>query len=59
MWSRIQSALRNLLHKERVESELDDEIASYVAAVTDERIAAALTPEEARRRCGHCWRMAP
>jgi predicted permease len=50
MWSHIKSALRNLLHKQQVESELDDEIASYVTAVTDEKIAAGLAPEEARRR---------
>jgi predicted permease len=49
MWSQIKSALRNLLHKQRVESELDDEIESYVAAATDEKIAAGLAPEEARR----------
>jgi putative ABC transport system permease protein len=50
MWSHIKSALRILLHTQQVESELDDEIASYVAAVTDEKIAAGLAPEEARRR---------
>jgi len=50
MWSRIKSVLRNLLHKQQVESELDDEIASYVAAVTDEKIAAGLAPEVGRRR---------
>ncbi len=50
MWSHIKAAFRNLLHKRQVESELDDEIASYVAAVTDEKIAAGLTPQEARRR---------
>lgn len=50
MWSYVKSALRNLLQKQQVESELDDEIASYVAAVTDEKIAAGLAPEEARRR---------
>ena len=50
MWSNIKSALRNLLHKQQVESELDDEIASYVAAITDEKIAAGLPPQEARRR---------
>src|SRR5271170_4047109 len=50
MWSHIKSALRNLLHKQQVESELDDEIASYVAAITDEKIAAGLPPQEARRR---------
>ena len=50
MWSHIKSALRNLLHTRQVESELNDEIASYVGAVTDEKIAAGLPPEEARRR---------
>ncbi len=50
MWSHIKSAFRNPLHKQQVESELDDEIASYVAAVTDENIAAGLAPEEARHR---------
>jgi predicted permease len=50
MWSHIQSALRNLLHRQQIESELDDEIASYVAAVTEEKIASGLAPEEARRR---------
>ena len=50
MWFHIKSALRNLLRGQRVESELDDEIASYVAAVTDEKIATGLAPEEARRR---------
>jgi hypothetical protein len=49
MWSHIKSALRNLLHRQQVESELDAEIASYVAAVTDEKIASGLAPEEARR----------
>jgi predicted permease len=50
MWSHIKAAFRNLLHTQQAESELDNEIASYVAAVTDEKIAAGLAPEEARRR---------
>jgi predicted permease len=50
MWSHIKSALHNLLHKQQVESELDDEIRSYVDTVTDEKIAAGLSPAEARRR---------
>ena len=49
MWSHIKSALRNLLHKQQIESDLDEEIQSYVDAVTDERITAGFTPEEARR----------
>lgn len=50
MWSHLKSALRNLLHSQQVDSELDAEIETYVAAVTDEKIAAGLAPEEARRR---------
>lgn len=50
MWSHIKSALRNSLHKQQVESDLDDEIRSYVDAVSDEKIASGLSPEEARRR---------
>jgi hypothetical protein len=50
MWSQIKAAFRNLLHAQQVECELDDEIASYVAGVTDEKIAAGLAPQEARRR---------
>ena len=50
MWSHIKAGFRNLLHTQLVESELDEEIASYVAAATEENIAAGLAPQEARRR---------
>ncbi|HXW92049.1 MAG TPA: ABC transporter permease [Terriglobales bacterium] len=50
MLSRIRSALRNLLDQRQIESELDAEIRSYVDAVADEKIAAGLSPDEARRR---------
>ena len=50
MWSHIKSALRNLIHRQRVEADLDDEVRSYVDALTDENIAAGLSPGEARRR---------
>jgi predicted permease len=50
MWSRVRSALRNLLHKRKIESDLDGEIRSYVDAVTGEKIAGGLSPNEARRR---------
>lgn len=49
MWAHLKSTLRNLRHKQRVEAELDDEIRSYVEALTEEKIAAGFTPEEARR----------
>ena len=47
--SRMKAALRNLFRTEQVESELDEEIRSYVDAVTEERIAAGMTPAAARR----------
>ena len=50
MWSHLKSAFRNLLHKQQVESDLDDEIRSYVDAVTAEKIAAGMNAEEARRQ---------
>ena len=50
MWSRFRFSLRNLLRKQKVESDLDAEIGSYVDAVTDEKIAAGLSHDEARRR---------
>lgn len=49
MWSKVRSALRNLLHKQQIESDLDGEIRSYVDAVTDEKIANGLSRDEARR----------
>ena len=50
MWSRIRFALRNLLRKQQIESDLGAEIGSYVDAVTDEKIAGGLSHHEARRR---------
>jgi len=50
MWSQVRSALRNLLRKQQIESDLDAEIRGYVDAVTDEKIAGGLSLDEARRR---------
>ena len=50
MGSRLTSALRTLLHKQRVESELDTEIRSYVDAIADEKIESGISPAEARRQ---------
>jgi hypothetical protein len=47
--SRMTSGLRNLFHKRQVESQLDDEVRSYVDLVMDERIAAGMSASEARR----------
>src|SRR6516225_5941792 len=46
---RIRAAVRNLLHMRQVESDLDAEMRDYVDAVAEERIAAGMTPEMARR----------
>ncbi len=48
--SRLMSALRTLLHKRRVETELDMEIRSYVDAIADEKIKSGVSPTEARRQ---------
>jgi len=50
MWSKVRFALRNLLRRQQVESDLEAEISSYVDAVTDEKIAGGLSRDEARRR---------
>jgi predicted permease len=47
--SRMKAALRNLLHQQRVDADLDAEIRSYVDAITEERIASGMEPREARR----------
>jgi predicted permease len=49
LWHRIHSALRNLFRKDKVESQLDSELRSYVDTVTAERIAAGMPAAEARR----------
>src|SRR5580704_9281551 len=46
---RIRRALGNLFRKRRMERQLDDEIRAYVDLATDEKIAAGMSPSEARR----------
>ena len=46
---RLMAAVRNLFHVDKVERDLDAEIRAYVDGVSEERIAAGMTPEEARR----------
>jgi putative ABC transport system permease protein len=48
--SRIRSGFRNLMNKPHAEAELDDELRAYVEMVTDEKVAAGISPAEARRR---------
>jgi len=49
LWSRIRNILRNLLHRQQLEDQLDEELRSYADMVTDEKIAAGVPPREARR----------
>jgi predicted permease len=47
--TRIESALRNLFHKQQVEDQLDAEVRACVDMLTDEGIAAGMSAAEARR----------
>ena len=47
--SRMKSGLRNLFHQGKVEKDLDAEVRAYVDQLADERIAAGMSPLEARR----------
>jgi predicted permease len=49
MLSRISSLLRNIVHKDRVEHELTEEVESYLELLVEEKVKAGLRPEEARR----------
>ncbi len=47
--ARLASFLRNMLHKERVERDLDEEVRSYVNMLAEEKMRAGMSPERARR----------
>ena len=49
LWSRLKSLARNLLQKSAAESELDEELRCYAETITEEKIAAGMSPAEARR----------
>jgi predicted permease len=49
IFSRIRSLLANLLGKEKIERQLDNELRAYVELAIDEKIAAGISPSEARR----------
>jgi predicted permease len=49
MLSRIRSFWRNLVHRDRVEHDLDDELGAVFDLVVAERIAAGMSPQDARR----------
>ncbi len=47
--ARGSSVMRNLFRRERVDQDLDEEIRSYLAALVEEKVAAGMSPEAARR----------
>ena len=49
LWTRSNSLLRNLFRKREVEGQLDEEVRAYVDMLTDEKVAAGMSPGEARR----------
>src|SRR5262249_4532287 len=46
---RLASLLRNLFRKERVECELDAEVLAYLDQLTEEKVAAGMSREQALR----------
>jgi hypothetical protein len=46
---RLSSLWRNLLHKDRVEQELSEEVRSYLEMSIEAKVREGLKPEEARR----------
>jgi predicted permease len=46
----LTSLLRNLLHKQREERELDDEVRAHELLLADEKIRAGMNPQEAHRQ---------
>jgi macrolide transport system ATP-binding/permease protein len=47
--SLLRSILRNIFKKENVDRQLEDELHSFVDMATDEKVAAGVSPSEARR----------
>src|ERR1700744_5616 len=49
LWSRLKHLSRNLLSKQQVEDRLEDEVRAYANMLADEKIAAGIPAQEARR----------
>lgn len=47
---RLKILLRNLFRRQRTEQDLDEELRSYLALLTEEKIAAGMSPQQARRQ---------
>jgi predicted permease len=48
-WSRFVGGIRGLLQRGRVDQELEDELREYLEAATEQKMAAGMTRDEARR----------
>ena len=48
-FARLTSLLRNLLHKQREDRELDEEVRAHEQLLADEKMRAGMNPQEARR----------
>lgn len=46
---RLRSLFRNLVHRDRVDQDLDDEVRAVYTLLVDEKIQSGLSPEQARR----------
>ncbi len=49
LWSRLKHLSRNLLRKQQVEDRLEDEVRAYADMLADEKVAAGMPAQEARR----------
>src|SRR5690348_7951941 len=49
MLKRLQSAWRNLRHRDRVDGDLDQEVQAVFDILVEEKVATGLSPEQARR----------
>ena len=49
LWSSLKHLSRNLLRKQQVEDRLEDEVRAYADMLADEKIAAGIPAQEARR----------
>ena len=49
LWFRCKSALRNLFHRRKIESQLEDELNAYLRIIIEEKVAGGMPVAEARR----------
>jgi predicted permease len=48
-WSRLSGGIRGWVQRRRVDQELDDELRDYLEATTEQKMAAGMTRDDARR----------